>query len=94
MKKYQVRIPPDVASFVRHLHPQLKARIRRALEELENDPSIGKALKDHLLGLYSYRVLNYRIIYQILKKEILIEIIEIAERKIVYHKVGKIWRSL
>lgn len=87
MKKYSVRIPPAVASFVRHLHPNIKRRIRAALKELESDPHLGKPLKEDLQDLWSYRVSYYRIVYRIKREQITIEIIEIAERNIVYQRV-------
>lgn len=90
MKKYLVRIPPEVEDFVRHLHPQLKVKIRRALEELEKDPYLGKPLKETLKGLYSYRVSQYRVVYQIEYREVRVEVVEIEERKIVYHKVAQL----
>ena len=88
MKKYRLRIPPEIVSFIRHLHPQIKARIRRALEEIELNPFLGKPLKGELGGLYSYRATYYRIVYQIKHSEILIEVVDIAERKIVYERVA------
>lgn len=93
MKKYLVRIPPEVEDFVRHLHPQLKTKIRRALEELEKDPTLGKPLKETLKGLYSYRVSQYRVVYQIRHREVRVEVVEIEERKIVYQKVAQLLRN-
>jgi len=90
MRKYRLRIPPAIVSFIRHLHPQTKARIRRALEEIETNPLLGKPLKGELQGLYSYRAATYRIVYQIKFSEILIEIIDIAERKVVYTRIAAV----
>ena len=93
MKRYSVRIAPELQSFLRHLSPNLKIKIRRALEELEQDPWLGKALKGKLLGLFSYRVSQYRIVYQIQHHDLLIQVIEIAARKIVYQKVSDLLTS-
>lgn len=92
MKKYSVRIPPEVETTLRHLFPSLKTKIRHALEMIGYDPHIGKALKDPLKGLWSYRVGRFRIIYQINHHEIWVEVIEVAERKIVYEKVAEAFR--
>lgn len=94
MKKYTVRVRPEPALFLRHLHPLLKAKIRRALEELETDPYVGKPLREELQGLYSYRVSQYRIIYQIKQIEIQVEVIEIAERRIVYQRVAELLKKI
>ncbi|MDL1871921.1 type II toxin-antitoxin system RelE/ParE family toxin [Deltaproteobacteria bacterium PRO3] len=87
MKKYTVRLAPHLRGFLRKLHPGIKSKIRKALEELERDPGLGKPLKEQLEGLHSYRVSGYRIVYRINRREIWVEVIEIAERKIVYENV-------
>lgn len=86
MKKYRLLIPPELGLFIRHLHPSLKIKIRQALEEIEINPYLGKPLKDRLQGLFSYRVSQYRIIYEIRQKEILVEVLDIGERKIIYQR--------
>ncbi len=88
MRKYRLRIPPEIVLLIRHLHPNIKTKIRRALEEIESNPFLGKPLKEELKGLFSYRVTHYRIVYQIRQKEILIEVIDIAEREVVYQRVA------
>ena len=87
MRRYSVRIPPEVGASLRHLHPEIKTKIRRALEEMERDPFLGKPLKEPLKGLFSFRVSLYRIIYQIRAKEVLVEVIDIAKRSAVYQRV-------
>jgi mRNA interferase RelE/StbE len=42
----RLRVPGDVASLIRGLHPELKRRVRSALDAVVADPSIGKALRD------------------------------------------------
>ena len=94
MKKYLVRIPPEVQFYLRHLPPPIKAKIRKALEEIQTNPHFGKPLKEPLEGLRSYRVSQYRIIYQIQEKDIIIEVIKIAERKIVYQKISALLKMI
>ncbi len=52
-----------------------------ALDIIANDPQSGKILVGNLTGFWSYRVGDYRIIYEIKQKEILIYIEKIAHRK-------------
>ena len=94
MKRYIVRIPPEVEAVIRHLHPRMKGMVRRALEELEKDPYLGKPLRDHLKGLFSLRVSHYRVIYRIEAREILIEVVDIAERKVVYRRVAELLKRM
>ena len=88
MKPFTIRILPDVVSLIRHLAPALKTQIRQALEALANDPWRGKPLQRELQGLYSYRVSRYRIIYRIRRQELLIEVIDIAQRAVVYDRAA------
>ena len=90
MKLYRLRVPPDLVAFLRHLHPGIRTRLRHALEVIEEDPFLGKPLRDPLDGLFSYRVSDYRIVYEIKRQQILIEVIDISERKIVYQRVAEI----
>lgn len=94
MKKYTVRLPPHLQNYLRKLHPDIKCKIRRVLEELERDPALGKPLKEQLEGLYSYRASGYRIVYRINRQEIWIEVLEITQRKIVYQNVLKLISQL
>lgn len=94
MKHYRVRVPPEVGISIRHLHPHIKSKVRMALEELERDPYLGKALKGRLRGLNSYRVGHYRIVYEIRSEKVLIDVVDVEERKIVYEKVAQLVRSL
>lgn len=94
MKVYSLRIPPEIEAFIRILHPGLKLKIRRALDEISINPHIGKTLKEELSGLYSYRVSQYRIVYKIKREEILVEVVEVAERRIVYQRVAELLKKI
>ncbi|MEK7223917.1 MAG: type II toxin-antitoxin system RelE/ParE family toxin [Pseudomonadota bacterium] len=62
---YKLRIPDEVAGLIRSLHPHLKLKIRASLQAILSDPHAGKALKDELAGLWSFRVSRFRIVYRI-----------------------------
>jgi len=53
--KYKLRIPDDLADFVRDAHPELKRKIKSALKRVLSDPYSGKSLREEL--------------YRIVKKE-------------------------
>jgi mRNA interferase RelE/StbE len=66
-----------------------KAEAKRIIEKvtrhLVKDPQgLGKPLRGEMSGLYRYRISNYRVIYRILKQEIVIEVISVGHRKDVY----------
>ncbi len=61
----RLRIPHGVAALIRGLHPVLKRKVRAALAALLRNPHAGKALRNELQGLRSYRVGRFRIIYRL-----------------------------
>ena len=63
---------------------KLCSRLVCAIKSLETDPYKGKSLKGRLLGSYSLRVGNYRIIYAIHKDRLIIYIIDVGQRKEIY----------
>ena len=55
-----------------------------ALEDLQEDPFMGKPLSRELTGKYSYKVGVYRIMYKIKKRDKIVEIIDAGHRATVY----------
>ena len=86
---YKLRIPKDTVSLIRGLHPQLKKKVRMALQEIIDDPHTGKALKDELKGLWSYRIKKIRIIYRFTSRKY-IDIIALGPRKSIYEETYKL----
>lgn len=62
MRERAVRLPADVQETVRALHPELKRRVRVALDLLRTSPDSGKALRGELAGWRSLRIGRFRII--------------------------------
>jgi mRNA interferase RelE/StbE len=85
----RLKIPDDVAALIRGLHPDLKRKIRSVLDDLLDDPAIGKTLRDELAGLRSCRVARFRIIYQIAGT--VIEIVAVGPRQTIY---AETWRKV
>ena len=85
----QLRVPDDVASLIRGLHPDLKRRIRSALDDVLADPGVGKALRDELAGLRSCRVGRFRIVYRAART--VIEVVAIGPRWTIYEET---WRRV
>ena len=79
----KLKVPDSVAALVKNLHPHLKKKIKASLQSIIADPYLGKALKDELTGLRSFRVRRFRIIYRISDQK-LIEIIAIGPRECIY----------
>lgn len=59
--------------------------VKKVESHLSKDPSnLGKPLTANLSGLYRYRVGDYRIIYQIIKNELVVIVVSVGHRKDVY----------
>lgn len=63
---------------------QVQDRITRALETLAVAPLEGKPLHGDLAGSRSYRVGDYRIVYQVLAKQQILGVLRIDHRREVY----------
>ena len=89
---YKLRVSNDTVYLIRGLHPQLKKKIKAALQEITDAPHTGKALKDELKGLWSYRIKRIRIIYRFTSKKY-IDIIAIGPRKNIYEETYKLLKK-
>ncbi|MBM3326148.1 MAG: hypothetical protein FJY65_04070 [Calditrichaeota bacterium] len=62
-------------------NPILCSRIRSALLEIAAHPFDGKSLEGVFRSLYSKRVGDWRIIYRIYREQLIVLIVDIADRK-------------
>ncbi|MDO9372290.1 MAG: type II toxin-antitoxin system RelE/ParE family toxin [Gammaproteobacteria bacterium] len=89
---YRLRIPDEVARLIRGLHPHLKKKLKASLQTILSDPRSGKALKEELAGLWSFRVSRFRIIYRMRGAQ-QIEIIAVGPRERIYEETFKLMRK-
>ena len=61
-----------------------KHKVAIVLETLKTEPFSGKKLAGEFEGLYSIRVWPYRIIYTVIKKELIVLVVDVAHSKDVY----------
>lgn len=94
MKKplYKLRVPSEIGELIRTMHPDLKKKIKASLQLIISDPDSGKALKDELAGLRSFRVSTFRIIYRISSRK-QIEIVAIGPRERIYEETFRILKK-
>jgi mRNA interferase RelE/StbE len=89
--RFKLKLPDETAALVRSLHPNLKRKIKAALQAVLADSQAGKALKNELEGLRSFRVGKLRVVYRI--KEGIIEIVAIGPRKRIYEETLRLLRT-
>ena len=79
------RIPDEVVRLVRSLHPDIKRKVRAALDRLAQDVEAGKVLQGDLKGLHSLKVGRLRVIYRASTSRV-IEIVTIGPRDRIYEE--------
>ncbi|MBN1587521.1 MAG: type II toxin-antitoxin system mRNA interferase toxin, RelE/StbE family [Candidatus Omnitrophica bacterium] len=87
MASYRLRLSDQAERVLARMaqrEPVVFMRVVRALDELEQDPSLGKALVGKLRGRRSYRVGSYRIIYTVQRQQLLVLMIDIGHRRGIY----------
>jgi mRNA interferase RelE/StbE len=85
----RLKITDDVAALIRGLHPDLKRKLRSALDDILEEPTIGKLLRDELAGLRSCRVGRFRIVYRVAGN--VIEVVAVGPRAMIYEET---WRRV
>jgi hypothetical protein len=61
----RLRVPGELATLIRGLHPELKRKVRAGLDAIRADLQTGKKLQEDLAGFRSLRIGRFRIIYGI-----------------------------
>ena len=89
--QYKLKMSDEVRDLIRHLHPDIKQKVRTALTEIIASPSCGKSLRGELQGLHSLRVSKFRIIYRPVAQ--VIEIIALGPRRSIYEETLRLVRT-
>ena len=87
--RYRVLYLPGAARDLRRLPAAVAERARRGIERLAQDPRVGKPLIGELAPFWSYRVGDYRVVYEVRQKEIVVLILMIGHRRDVYEKARR-----
>jgi mRNA interferase RelE/StbE len=85
---YKLVVPVHIRELIRTMHPSLKKKVKSSLRMILSDPDLGKALMDELVGLRSFRVSSFRIIYRIKDPE-KIELVAMGPRERIYEETFK-----
>ena len=84
---YEVRLSLEAEKVFLKSSKALSKKLVRCFENLENNPRSHpniKPLKDAFAGYYRYRVGDYRVVYSIKDKLVVVNVILIAHRGKVY----------
>ena len=86
----KLKLPREVTSLIRSLHPELKRKIRAGLDTILSDPLSGKELHRELAGYRSFRVGRLRLVYRATGE--LIEVVAIGRRETIYLETALLLR--
>jgi len=78
---------------IRSLPPQVKPAIKSRIEEIAENPLMGKLLERELSGYLTLRINRYRVIYKIHEGEGVVEIHFVGRRRDVYELFGEYLRT-
>jgi mRNA interferase RelE/StbE len=84
----RIRAPVRIVALIRGMHPGLKKKVRASLEIILSDPTAGKALRDDLTGLRSFRAGRVRIVYRVSDSEV--QIVAVGPRSRVYEETFRL----
>ena len=88
MSDRNLKVPEPVRDLIRRLHPQMKRKVRDALNDILRDPNCGKPLERELNGYRSLRIGRYRIVYR--PDESGSEIVAVGPRKTIYEDMARL----
>jgi mRNA interferase RelE/StbE len=90
LKKYSIKYTKEAKRKIGKLDPSIRVTIKKAIESLSSNPYKGKPLSHELAGLYSLRTSDYRIIYRIKEKQLIIIVISVGHRKEIYKRLKEV----
>ncbi len=80
---------PGAERDIRGLPALVARRVRSGLERLAADPRLGKPLQGGLAPFWSYRVGDYRILYEIHDAELTVLVVLLGHRREIYERARR-----
>lgn len=82
---FKVRLTAKAKKELKNLSIIDKLRVGEIIEELKDEPFVGKSLSRKLTGRFSYRVGVYRIIYKINEIDKIVNVLSAGHRSLAYN---------
>ena len=88
---WKVRYKKSIKKDLQKASPEIRPLLRRAIEEklMEDPAKFGTPLRRSLRGFLKLRVGDWRIIYSIERKQVIVYVIKIGHRREVYRKMNR-----
>ena len=82
---FKIKLTSKAKRELRKLSKEEKLSIGEIIEELKENPLIGKPLDRELIRKFSYRVGIYRVIYKINQQDKIVKILSAGHRGTIYN---------
>jgi mRNA interferase RelE/StbE len=89
---FRLEVADPLSALIAELHPQIKRKLRAAIELVLADPLSGKALRAQLRGHFSFRVGRHRLIYRIARGR-RVQLIAFGPRERIYEETLRLLGS-
>jgi mRNA interferase RelE/StbE len=83
---YSIRIKGSAAKALRRIGQHERLRLVEAIDRLREEPFAGGVLKGEFSGLRRLRVGDYRIVYEVVRKQLVILVVRVAHRGRAYRR--------
>lgn len=92
---YKIELKPQAQKFIERQNWKVRRQLIRRIEDLKEDPRPpGSRLLDDEKKIYRIRSGNYRIVYQIRDKVLLVIVAKVDDRKDIYKNLNYLIRHL
>lgn len=92
---YKVELKPQAQKFIERQSQKVRRQLIRRIEDLKEDPRPpGSKLLDDEKKIYRIRSGNYRIVYQVRDKVLLVIVAKVDDRKDIYKNLNYLIRRL
>jgi len=92
---YRVELKPQAQKFIERQSQKVRRQLIRRIEDLKGDPRPpGSKLLDDEKKIYRVRSGNYRIVYQVRDKVLLVIVAKVDDRKDIYKNLKYLIRRL
>jgi mRNA interferase RelE/StbE len=81
---YSISIKQSALKALAKIAVQQRLRLIEAIEKLRTNPNAGSVLKGEFSGLRRIRIGDYRIVYEVQNRKLLILVVRVAHRRDVY----------
>jgi mRNA interferase RelE/StbE len=86
---YNIFYTEEARSVIDRLTPKKQRQIKDAVERIAQNPSLGKHLIQELADMWSYRSGDFRIIYRVEHRQLVVIILTVGHRKDIYKKINR-----